>query len=254
MTRDWNARSYERVSGPQAVWAERVLDRLALRGDEAVLDAGCGSGRVTRMLLERLPRGRVVAVDSAPSMVAEARKSLDPERTTVFEADLTDLRLAGAVDAVFSNAVFHWILDHDGLFARLLAALRPGGRLVAQCGGRGNVERFQEAAQEVGEREPFAEFLLGWSGPWNFAGPEETAERLRHAGFEAVETDLESWPVTPDEPVEYLRTVCLGPHLERLPEELRGPYAEAVAAACGLPLELDYVRLNLSGRRPLALA
>ena len=107
MTRDWDARSYERVSGPQAAWAERVLDRLALRGDETVLDAGCGSGRVTRMLLERLPNGRVVAVDCAPSMVAEAREALDPSRTSVIEADLAELRLDESVDAAFSNAVFH---------------------------------------------------------------------------------------------------------------------------------------------------
>lgn len=231
MTRDWDARSYERVSGPQAAWAEKVLDRLALRGDETVLDAGCGSGRVTKMLLERLPKGRVVAVDSAPSMVAEAREALDPGRTSVIEADLAELTLDESVDAAFSNAVFHWVLDHEALFARLFAALRPGGQLEAQCGGEGNVERFNDVAQKV-------------------AGHAETAERLRDAGFELVETGLEPWPVLLEDPVEYLRTVCLGHHLERLPQELHGPYAEAVAAACGAPLTLDYVRLNLSARRP----
>lgn len=250
MTRDWDARSYERVSGPQAAWAEKALDRLALRGDETVLDAGCGSGRVTKMLLERLPKGRVVAVDSAPSMVAEAREALDPGRTSVIEADLAELTLDESVDAAFSNAVFHWVLDHEALFARLFAALRPGGQLEAQCGGEGNVARFNEVAQKVADREPFVAHLSGWTGPWHFAGPAETAERLRDAGFELVETSLEPWPVLLEDPVEYLRTVCLGHHLERLPQELHGPYAEAVAAACGAPLTLDYVRLNLSARRP----
>ena len=251
MTRDWDARSYERVSAPQAAWAEKVLDRLELRGDETVLDAGCGSGRVTRMLLERLPGGRVVAVDSAPSMVAEAREALDPDRATVIEADLAKFTLAESVDAAFSNAVFHWVPDHEALFARLFAALRPGGRLAAQCGGEGNVERFNEAARKVGGREPFAAHLAGWTGPWNFAGSAETAERLREAGFQEVETGLAPWPVMLDEPAEYLRTVCLGHHLERLPDELHDPYADAVAAECGgSPVELDYVRLNLSARRP----
>jgi trans-aconitate 2-methyltransferase len=150
MTRDWDAATYDRVSAPQVEWAERVLERLPLRGDETVLDAGCGSGRVTKMLLERLPRGHVVAVDSAESMVDHAREALDPERATVFQADLTELSLDEAVDAALSNAVFHWIPDHDALFWRLHAALRPGGLLVAQCGGKGNVARFHAAATEVG--------------------------------------------------------------------------------------------------------
>jgi trans-aconitate 2-methyltransferase len=243
MTRDWDAASYDRVSAPQVEWALKVLERLPLRGDETVLDAGCGSGRVTQLLVERLPHGHVVAVDSAPSMVEHARAALDPERTTVFQANLTELELDQPVDAVFSNAVFHWIVDHDALFARLHAALRPGGRLVAQCGGRGNVARLHEAATAVGAEPPYAEHLADWRGPWTFAGAEETAERLERAGFRDVETWLEPYPVTPPDPTGFLRTVCLGPHLEQLPEELRTSYVEAVRERCGT--ELDYVRLNM---------
>ena len=246
MTRDWDAETYDRVSAPQVAWAERVLERLPLRGDETVLDAGCGSGRVTRLLLDRLPRGRVVAVDAAPSMVEHARAVLDPERSTVFSADLTELELDEPVDAVFSNAVFHWIGDHDALFARVHAALRPGGRLVAQCGGRGNVERFHEAAKSVAAEDPYAEYLDGWRGPWNFAGPEETAERLGSAGFTQVETWLEPYPVTPDEPAAFIRTVCLGHHLPQLPEGLRDRYVAAVCERCGP--EIDYVRLNIGAQ------
>jgi trans-aconitate 2-methyltransferase len=248
VTRDWDAATYDRVSAPQVEWAQRVLERLPLRGDETVLDAGCGSGRVTRLLLERLPRGRVVAVDSAPSMVEHAREALDPERATVFRADLTELRLDEPVDAAFSNAVFHWIADHDALVARLHAALRPGGLLVAQCGGKGNVQRFHRAAREVGEEEPYAEYLSGWRGPWHFAGAEETAGRLQRAGFTDVETWLEPYPVSPPDPTGFLRTVCLGPHLEQLPEELRGGYVDAVRERCGT--ELDYVRLNIDAKKP----
>ena len=248
MTRDWDAATYDRVSAPQVEWAERVLERLPLRGDETVLDAGCGSGRVTRMLLERVPRGHVVAVDSAESMVAHARAALDPGRATVFQADLTELELDEPVDAAFSNAVFHWIADHDGLFARMHAALQPGGRLVAQCGGKGNVQRFHEAAWGVAAEEPYAEHFTGWRGPWNFAGAEETAERLARASFTEVDTWLEPYPVTPPDPTGFLRTVCLGPHLEQLPDELRDVFVEAVRDRCGR--ELDYVRLNIDARKP----
>jgi trans-aconitate 2-methyltransferase len=248
MSREWDAATYDRVSAPQVEWAGRVLERLPLRGDETVLDAGCGSGRVTQLLLERLPRGHVVAVDSAASMVEHARAALDPERTTVSQADLTELELDHPVDAAFSNAVFHWITDHDALFARLHGALGPGGLLVAQCGGKGNVARFHQAAREVAAEEPYADYLAGWRGPWYFAGAEETAERLERAGFTEIETWLEPYPVTPPDPTGFLRTVCLGPHLEQLPEELRSPYVEAVHERCGP--ELDYVRLNIDAKKP----
>jgi trans-aconitate 2-methyltransferase len=248
VTRAWDAVAYDRVSAPQLEWAGRVLERLPLRGDEAVLDAGCGSGRVTQLLLDRLPRGHVVAVDSAQSMVDHARAALDPSRATVLRADLAELELDEPVDAAFSNAVFHWVPDHDALFARLHAALRPGGPLVAQCGGKGNVERLHAAAREVGAREPYAEHLAGWHGPWTFAGAEETAERLVRAGFEEIRTWLEPYPVTPPDPPAFLRTVCLGPHLEQLPEELRDGYVAAVCERCGS--ELDYVRLNIDAKKP----
>jgi trans-aconitate 2-methyltransferase len=247
MSRDWDAATYDRVSGPQVAFAMAVLDRLDLRGDETVLDAGCGSGRVTAMLLERLPRGHVVAVDQAPSMVEHAREALPSDRATVLQAELTSLALEEPVDAVFSNAVFHWVPDHDRLFERLHAALRPGGRLVAQCGGEGNVARFHRAAREAAAEQPFARWLAGWEGPWNFAGPEETADRLERARFTAVETWLEPHPVVPDDPGDYLRTVCLGYHLEQLPEELREDYVEAVLRRCDP--ELDYVRLNIAATR-----
>ena len=248
MTRDWDASTYARVSGPQLGWAGQVLDRLELRGDEAVLDAGCGSGGVTKLLIERVPRGRVVAVDSAPSMVEHARAELG-DRATVIHSDLQELVLEEPVDAVFSNAVFHWVPDHDLLFRRLHDALVPGGRMSAQCGGAGNVERFHGIAGRVGARPPFAEHFAGWAGPWNFAGPDETRERLERAGFDTAETWLEPAPVVPDEPRDFIRTVCLGHHVERLPEELRDDYLDAVTEAIGAEPELDYVRLNIVARR-----
>lgn len=242
MTRDWDAATYDRVSTPHVEWANILLDRLDLSGDETVLDAGCGSGKVTLMLLERLPRGHVVAVDRAPSMVEHAREALNG-RATVLQADLTELQLDEPVDAIFSSAVFHWIADHDRLFSRLHAALAPGGRLVAQCGGEGNVEHFHEAARAVGATVPYADYLAGWEGPWNFAGPAETAARLERSGFSEAGTWLEPYPVSPDDPEEYLRTVCLGYHLEQLPEPLRDDYVRAVLDRAGA--ELDYVRLNI---------
>jgi trans-aconitate 2-methyltransferase len=250
MSRDWDAAVYDRVSNPQVEMAKQVLERLPLAGDETVLDAGCGSGRVTELLLERLPHGRVIGVDAASSMIEQARQRLVGRPVELHVAELAQLRLDEPVDAAFSNAVFHWVPDHDALFASLFAALRPGARLVAQCGGEGNIERFHAVAAEVGESEPFARYLADWVRPQNFAAPRETEQRLRRAGFEQVEVWLEPLPVVPDHTEEYLRAVCLGPQVQRLPEDLRGPYVRAVTERCGQPVEIDYVRLNIDAVRP----
>jgi trans-aconitate 2-methyltransferase len=152
---------------------------------------------------------------------------------------------------VFSSAVFHWIPDHDALFARLFAALKPGGRLVAQCGGEGNVAVFRGVSDVVAAREPYAAHLAGWNGPWNYQPPDATAERLERAGFSDVETWLQPWDAEPPEPEDFIRTVCLHPQLEVLPPELHDAFVADVMAAAGDPLVLDYIRLNINAtRRP----
>jgi trans-aconitate 2-methyltransferase len=246
-TRDWDAGSYHRVSVPHEEWARSVLDRLPLTGDETVLDAGCGSGRVTELLIERLPRGRVIAVDGSASMVEKVGDVLRP-RDEALVADLTSLELDEPVDAVFSSAVFHWVLDHDRLFRRLSAALRPGGALAAQCGGAGNIDRLRRISDEVAASEPFAPYFEGFGAPWNYAGAEESEARLGAAGFEDVRCWLQPWMIEPPEPAEFLRTVCLGPHIDRLPEDLRAPFVEQILDAEPKPLQLEYVRLNIEAR------
>jgi trans-aconitate 2-methyltransferase len=243
-TRDWDAGTYHRVSDVHTQWAEQVLGRMEPAG--TILDAGCGSGRVTAMLLEKCDR--VIAVDAAPSMVEHARTVLG-DRATVLQQNLLELSLPSPVDAAFSNAVFHWVPDHPRLFARLHEALKPGGQLEAQYGGFGNVERFHEAASAVGSEGVFAEYLGGWVGPWNFTTDSQAQGWLEDAGFVEVGAWLEEWPMTPREPKDYIRTVCLGHHLQRLPEELRAPYVDAVADRIASPMSIDYVRLNISARR-----
>jgi trans-aconitate 2-methyltransferase len=247
--REWDASTYDRVADPQEEWAREVIDRLDLDGDETVLDAGCGSGRVTRLLLERLPRGRVIGVDSSAAMIDKARESLGDE-VELIACDLLDLELDRAVDAVFSNAAFHWILDHRRLFERLHATLRSGGRLEAQCGGIGNVEEFLNSVESVNGDERFAPYLRGLTSAWNFASVGDTEVRLEAAGFRVRRCWLEERPTQPREPRAYLESICLGVHLERLPGALHEQYLQAVLEVLPRPLTLDYVRLNISAERP----
>ena len=245
--RDWNAAAYLTLGAPVEAMGRDVLQRLELEGSEIVLDAGCGTGGVTEALAERLPDGRVIAVDGSASMVAQARERL-PASVTVEQQDLLELTVEAPVDAILSTATFHWIRDHDRLFARLHAALKPGGRLVAQCGGAGNVEAVKNAGFALAQEPPFAEHLADWPGDWHFASPQETEQRLRRTGF----TDVWCWSSRVDVDVEdvqgYLATICCGSFLERLPPELHEPFIDGAVERLGAPLTIRYVRLNILAR------
>jgi trans-aconitate 2-methyltransferase len=248
---DWDAATYDRLADPQEEWGREVLARLDLGGDETVLDAGCGSGRVTRLVLDRLPEGRVIGIDASPSMIAKARETLgDDERLELEVRDLVELDLDGEVDAVYSNATFHWVLDHERLFARLHAALRPGGALEAQCGGQGNVAEWQDAIEASNGDERFAAYLRTMPPATYFASVGDTQVRLARAGFEVGGVWLERRTVAPRQPREFVRSVGLAKQLERLPPALRDEYVDTVLGSMTRPLVLEYVRLNISARRP----
>jgi len=245
--RNWDAATYDRVADPQTRWGRAVLDRLELAGDETVLDAGCGTGRVTELLLERLPRGRVVALDASPSMVDEARRRLGrfDDQADYMVADLgRPFALPGGIvaDAILSTATFHWVADHDALFRNLAAVIRPGGRLVAQCGGAGNIASVRAILATIGD---------GWTGEAHYETPEATRDRLAAAGFTDIKTWLQPEPTRfePGEALEtFLRTVILGGHVARLAEPDRDAFVHDVASRLAEPV-IDYVRLNMVATR-----
>jgi trans-aconitate 2-methyltransferase len=260
MSREWDARSYHAVSAPQTEWGRRVLSRLTLNGDERVIDAGCGTGKLTGELTTRLPGGRMIAIDRSWNMLLTARANLRPElgpRVSFVQVSLPSMPFNAWADVVFSTATFHWVRDHPALFAEILRALRRGGRLFAQCGGGPNLRAARALAEGLMHREPFAPYFTDWESVWEYATAETTADRLRHAGFVDVRTCLEEAPTTlADEASyrEFVTTVIYNQHLARLPEgPLRGQFIDALTALAARqdpPFTLDYWRLNLEGRRP----
>ncbi len=240
--RDWDAVAYDRLAAHMTRWGRAVVDRLDLRGDERVLDAGCGTGKVTIMLRERLPTGEIVALDGSGSMIALARERLGEDRIDYLVADLlATLPIHPPVDAVLSTATFHWIPDHDALFENLAAVMRPGGQLVAQCGGRGNIASVEAALLDMGE---------SFAGRKHFAGPEETRSRLELAGFTDIQTWLQEEPtaLAHNDLEPYLATIALGDHVAGMGDEERRRFVHEVAIR--LPADaIDYVRLNITARR-----
>lgn len=247
MSTHWEAVDYDRVSSPQRAWAEQIFARLELRGDERILDAGCGSGRITGKLATLVPDGEVVGIDSSEEMVAMARERFPGIELRL--GDLLELTDHGQFDLVFSNAVFHWIGDHERLFEVLARALCPAGRIEAQCGGYGNVARIKAIIEALAGDARFAEHLAGLTVDWNFARPADTERHLARAGFGQGRAWLEDAPVAPPEPRAYLETVCLRQPLDLLPEGLHKPFVDAVMARTGRRPTLDYVRLNISAQK-----
>lgn len=240
----WDARTYDRTSAPQQAWASEVLARLCgIAADATVLDVGCGTGLVTERLLGLVPLGRVLAIDQSPEMVALARTRLG-DRARIWCQDVLELELEEPVDAVISTATLHWVADHDRVWSRLASALRAGGVLEVQCGGEGNLDRVRGVIDAVAREQ--APELIGFS-PWVFAGPQETEQRLLRAGFTEIRCWLEERPTYPEDVGAFVPTSILAAHLNRLPEQRRERFANAVVAGVRLPL--DYVRLNASAIR-----
>jgi len=166
---EWDASAYHRLSSPQLSWGKKVLATLKLRGDELLMDAGCGSGRLTAELLENLPEGRVVGIDISQNMLASARDHLRSRfgtRVQFVAADLQDLPLEHAFDGIFSTAAFHWVPDHLRLFRSLFRALRPGGWLRAQCGGGPNLARLLVRMDALMRSPKYARFFAHFRNPW----------------------------------------------------------------------------------------
>jgi trans-aconitate methyltransferase len=260
MSKEWDATSYHKVAGPQTTWGQKVLSRLVLDGHERVIDAGCGTGRLTADLLARLPHGRLVAIDRSWNMLITARANLRPDfgaRVAFVRVELPAMPFANWADLVFSTATFHWVRDHAALFAEIWRALKPGGQLFAQCGGGPNLARAHALAELVMQRAPFTRYFEGWPSVWEFATPETTAVRLRAAGFVDIETSLEEATTTLADEAnyrEFVTTVIYNPHLARIPDgRLRARFIDeitALAARESPPFTLDYWRLNLQARRP----
>jgi trans-aconitate 2-methyltransferase len=252
--REWNAALYHKLSAPQVSWGKKVLARLRLRGDEIVLDAGCGTGRLTGELLSAVPRGHVVGIDLSQNMLQKGREHLrSPAGVSLVAGDLLYLPFRRVFNGIVSTAALHWVLDHDRLFANLRAALRPHGWLEAQCGGGPNLKALRQRADTLTNTPGFAEYFSGFREPWLFQTAEGAAAALRRAGFVNVRTSIEAAPTlleTAQQYSEFISTMILRQHVKLIPRgDLRAEFIENLveqAAADDPPFLLDYWRLNLS--------
>jgi trans-aconitate 2-methyltransferase len=258
----WDAKDYSRNSAAQMGWALELIARLGLTGNETVLDIGCGDGKVTAEIARHVPHGSVLGVDSSEEMIRLARFSYPPVSNPTLSFHLADARalaFESCFDVAFSNATLHWIIDHHPVLAGVARALKPGGRLLFQMGGRGNGADVFSAADALIATDPWKVFFSGFQFPWGFYGPDEYAPWCRGAGLEPQRIELIPKTMA-QKGVEglmgWIRTTWM-PYTDRLPEERREPFIREVAeryAAAHPPdaagvLQVRMVRLEVEARK-----
>jgi trans-aconitate 2-methyltransferase len=234
--RDWDAADYVAHSAAQQEWARELIDKLRLRGDEDVLDIGCGDGRATAQIAERLPEGSVLGVDKSANMIELAGRQFPPAgyRNLRFRRmDATRLVLPRTFDAAFSTAVLHWVKDHEAILRGVRACLRPGGRLLFQMGGRGNVAEALAVVDGVVVRPRWRGYFDGFVSPYHFCSSEEYKAWLPRAGFRVGRAELIPKDMTHAGPAAFrgwLRTTWF-PYADCVPADLRDAFLEDVATA-----------------------
>jgi len=230
----WDAEEYTRNSAAQFQWAQELIGKLELHGDERILDVGCGDGKVTAELARRAPRGEVVGVDSSDDMVKKARAAFPASSNpglAFLQMDARELSFPALFDVVFSNAALHWVKDHSSMLRGIAECLKPGGKLLFQMGGKGNGEEVFSVATDIIRRDPWQQYFRGFEFPWGFYGPQEYAGWLARAGLSALRVELIPRDMKQDGREGFLgwvKTTWM-PYTERLPADKQDLFLAEVA-------------------------
>ena len=192
MTYEFDAKKYERASAHQQSWGERLIDELAIKGDERILDLGCGDGRLTARLAERVPQGHVLGIDASRNMIDQAQRSHVRTNLEFRQMDINAIAFEGAFDIVYSNATLHWVKDHRRLLANIHKALRAGGMARFNFAGEGNCTNFIEVVRRTMAEEPFAACFQDFEWPWFMPSVREYEELLAESRLSKAEVWLEN--------------------------------------------------------------
>ena len=262
---DWDALTYDNISDVIESWGLDLIERLNWKGNEIVLDAGCGSGRLTKIISTKLPKGKVFAVDLDSSMIKLANERLGKISNVKFiQSNICDIELQDKIDVIFSNAVLHWISNHRKVSGNFWQILKPNGQLSIQCGGYGNLTKTLYVFNKVRKSLEFCNYFCNrkgesiWNEPWYFAKAEDTEKILKEIGFKNIEVSLENKVAKFHDKEDYfifIKTIVLRPYLEYLSnDKLKNMFAKAVVHEIEtnfkeLQWKLDYVRLNIHAKK-----
>jgi trans-aconitate 2-methyltransferase len=229
----WNAEDYAKHSSAQQEWARQLIPKLELSGTEAVLDIGCGDGKITAQIASFLQKGCVVGVDNSEDMIDLARRSFPPTAypNLIFRRmSAQSLSFQDEFDRVFSNAALHWITNHRPVLKGVWRSLKTCGRVLFQMGGKGNAHDVFAVLDELLLEERWRKFFVSFTFPYGFYAPEEYTAWLHEAGLqpERVELLQKDMRLSGKEGLAgWIRTTWL-PYTERLPEKLRNEFVSEI--------------------------
>ncbi len=228
----WNAADYNRSSPAQQVWAQELIAKLGLSGNEHVLDIGCGDGKVTAGIADNVPQGTVTGIDSSMEMIRFAREHFPPDvhpNLTFVPMDASHLTFSEEFDIVFSNAALHWISDHRPVLAGIARSLRPNGRVLIQMGGKGNADQVFGVLDILLGKQRWRRYFKGFSFTYGFFESTRYHQWLADVGLEQIRVELmpkDMSYATKDAFASWIRTTWL-PWLSRLPEGEKPVFIDA---------------------------
>ena len=221
----WDAQTYDKISSNvQLEWGRKLLEKKRWIGREIVMDAGAGSGNLTKVLADKVPNGRVYAVDADSNMVEQAKSNLSGcKNVQVIHSSMENVNLPAKVDVIFSNSALHWILAQEGVFSHFWQLLKPrvGGELLIECGGHGNMERAISIILTTSQSDQFKEHFVNWKQSWYFPKPDETERLLHRAKFKDIQVNLSKLTTTFSDResfANFIKTVMTKPFLGYLPD------------------------------------
>jgi trans-aconitate 2-methyltransferase len=227
----WNANDYRQHSSQQQKWAGEVLAKLSLRGDERVLDIGCGDGKITAGVAQCLPQGSVVGLDASAEMIEFAHREFSAVGNLRFEqGDARALPFQAEFDCVISFACLHWVIDHRPVLSGIRRALRPAGKVLLQFGGKGNAADMSQVVSRVTAGPKWAGYFTDFAFPWGFYSPEEYRPWLEEAGFSVARLELAPKDMTHEgrQGLEgWLRTTWM-PYWQRVPADRQQSFLDEI--------------------------
>lgn len=230
---NWNASDYAKNSEAQLQWANELIDKLNLQGNESLLDIGCGDGKITAAIAKILKNGSVCGIDASQTMIDFAQANYPHshyQNLTFYQMDAKEIHLEQSFDVVFSNAVLHWVKDHLAVLDKVHDHLKPRGKILFQMGGQGNVGELRRVIDEIVQKSEWQAYFVNFTKPTYFYGPKDYLKWLPEMGFEPLRVELipKDMQHQGKEGLKgWLRTTWF-PYTDQLPEELREPFLEAI--------------------------
>lgn len=252
----WNPADYKKFSVERAAPFDDLAALITVRPDLDIIDLGCGTGELTLRLAGMFPDCRITGIDSSPQMLEEAAKKKAPHVNFKLQ-DIADFE--GYWDLIFSNAVLHWIDDHETVMPRLFSRLKPGGQLAVQIPNN-NSSPSHTGIIETAAEEPFFKALAGWTRKSPLLGLDSYARLLYECGavqitiYEKVYLHLVA---DSDAIADWTAATTLLPYFERLPEALHEAFMQSYRAKLkqawpSSPALFPFRRIILSAAKPVA--